>query len=75
MLSDSAEFCYKCTDFYHPGDEGGILWNDKDIAVKWPEVKESTDKVTGEKIYVMADGTPVSLSEKDKAQPTFSALK
>ena len=36
VLSDEAEFCYKCTDFYHPGDEGGLLWNDPQIGVKWP---------------------------------------
>ncbi|MEE8835973.1 MAG: dTDP-4-dehydrorhamnose 3,5-epimerase [Eubacteriales bacterium] len=36
VLSDHAEFCYKVTDFYHPNDEGGIMWNDPDIAVKWP---------------------------------------
>ncbi len=36
VLSDSAEFAYKCTDFYHPNDEGGLLWSDPDIGVKWP---------------------------------------
>lgn len=36
VLSDSAEFAYKCDDFYHPEDEGGILWNDTDIGVDWP---------------------------------------
>lgn len=36
VLSDEAEFVYKCTDFYHPEDEGGILWNDPDIGVEWP---------------------------------------
>ncbi len=36
VLSDSAEFCYKVTDFYHPGDEGGIVWNDSDIGIDWP---------------------------------------
>lgn len=36
VLSDEAEFCYKCTDFYHPGDEGGILWCDPDIGINWP---------------------------------------
>lgn len=36
VLSDEAEFAYKCTDFYHPGDEGGILWNDKEIGIDWP---------------------------------------
>lgn len=36
VLSDEVEFTYKCTDFYHPEDEGGVAWNDPDIAVKWP---------------------------------------
>lgn len=36
VLSDTAEFTYKCDDFYHPEDEGGIMWNDPDIAVEWP---------------------------------------
>lgn len=36
VLSDEAEFCYKCTDFYHPGDEGGIKWDDPDIGIEWP---------------------------------------
>ena len=36
VLSEYAEFCYKCTDFYHPGDEGGLMWNDPDIGVEWP---------------------------------------
>ena len=35
VLSDEAEFAYKCTDFYHPGDEGGMAWNDPEIGVKW----------------------------------------
>lgn len=36
VVSDYAEFCYKCTDFYHPGDEGGLMWNDPEIGVQWP---------------------------------------
>ena len=36
VLSDSAEFCYKCTDFYHGNDEGGLLWCDPEIGVEWP---------------------------------------
>ena len=36
VLSDEAEFCYKVTDFYHPNDEGGLLWNDPEIGVEWP---------------------------------------
>lgn len=36
VLSDEAEFAYKCTDFYHPGDEGGVIWNDESIGIEWP---------------------------------------
>jgi len=36
VLSESAEFCYKCTDFYHANDEGGLFWDDPEIGVKWP---------------------------------------
>lgn len=36
VLSDYAEFCYKCSDFYHPGDEGGLMYNDPDIGIEWP---------------------------------------
>ena len=36
VLSDMAEFAYKCSDFYHPNDEGGLKWNDPDIGIDWP---------------------------------------
>ena len=36
MLSDVAEFCYKCDDFYHPNDEGDMAWNDPEIGIVWP---------------------------------------
>lgn len=36
VVSDYAEFCYKCSDFYHPGDEGGLAWDDPEIGVDWP---------------------------------------
>ena len=36
VLSENAEFTYKCSDFYHPNDEGGLIWNDPDINVQWP---------------------------------------
>ncbi len=36
VLSEYAEFVYKCTDFYHPNDEGGLLWNDAEIGINWP---------------------------------------
>ncbi len=40
VLSDYAEFAYKCTDFYHPNDEGGLLWNDPEIGIRWPLSKD-----------------------------------
>lgn len=39
VLSENAEFCYKCTDFYYPGDEGGIVWNDPTLGIQWPEIE------------------------------------
>ena len=48
VLSDEAEFCYKCTDFYHPGDEGGLAWNDPEIGVEWP-LEEGVDLLISEK--------------------------
>ena len=40
VVSDYAEFAYKCDELYHPEDEGGIAWDDPEIAVAWPEVGE-----------------------------------
>ena len=48
VLSDEAEFAYKCTDFYHPGDEGGVIWNDPDIGVEWP-LQEGVNLIISEK--------------------------
>ncbi len=64
VLSDEAEFVYKCTDFYHPGDEGGIMWNDPALAIKWPGV-------VGDRLE---DGTELKLSEKDKKHPLLSDI-
>ncbi len=50
VLSDVAEFSYKCTDFYHPGDEGGLIYNDSEIGVEWP----------------IEAGMELIMSEKDK---------
>lgn len=36
VLSDTADFQYKCTDYYDPTDEGGLLWNDPELAIAWP---------------------------------------
>ncbi len=62
VLSDYAEFCYKVTDFYHPNDEGGILWNDEEIGVEWP----MPEGMSGEELI---------LSDKDKVQKSFAEYK
>lgn len=66
VLSDTAEFCYKCTDFYHPGDEGGLAWNDPAIGIQWPEVTGEYQGNACAAGYTLADGTPLNLSEKDQ---------
>ena len=48
VLSEYAEFAYKCTDFYHPNDEGGIAWNDPDIGVSWP-IPEGMELILSDK--------------------------
>ena len=66
VLSDVAEFCYKVTDFYRPGDEGGLAWNDPVINVAWPQVKGAYRGTASAEGYAMEDGTPLNLSEKDQ---------
>lgn len=66
-LSDVAEFCYKCTDFYHPGDEGGIAWNDPALHIDWPGVRGEYPGSASAAPYTMADGTPLTMSPKDQA--------
>ena len=59
VLSEYAEFCYKCTDFYHPGDEGGIIYNDPAIGIQWP----------------IPEGMELIMSDKDTKWAGFSAYK
>ena len=66
VLSDIAEFCYKCTDFYHPRDEGGMVWNDPEIGIQWPQVKGSYHGSASAEGYVIEDGTALNLSDKDQ---------
>ena len=66
VLSDTAEFCYKCTDFYHPGDEGGLAWNDPAIGITWPELTGTYPGSASAQGYALADGTALNLSEKDQ---------
>ncbi len=56
VLSETAEFAYKCTNFYHFEDEGGIIWNDKDINIAWPISLDMN----------------VNVSDKDDKLPSFS---
>ncbi len=66
VLTDTAEFCYKCTNFYHPEDEGGLAWNDPAIGIQWPGVQGQYAGSAAAAGYTMADGTPLNLSEKDQ---------
>ncbi len=66
VLTDTAEFCYKCTDFYRPGDEGGLAWNDPAIGIQWPGVQGQYPGNASAAGYAMSDGTPLNLSEKDQ---------
>ena len=58
VLSDYAEFAYKCTDFYHPDDEGGLLWNDPEIGIEWP----------------IPSDMELTLSEKDTKWPGIASF-
>lgn len=71
VLSDTAEFCYKCTDFYHSNDEGGLPWNDPAIGIEWPEVIGTYPGHAGAEGYTLSDGTPLSLSDKDQKWPAM----
>ena len=64
MLSDTAEFCYKCDDFYHPNDEGGMAWNDPEIGIEWPKVKGEYRGIADAEGYTLEDGTALNLSDK-----------
>lgn len=65
VLSEEAEFCYKCDDVYRPGDEGGLMWNDPAIGIKWPALE-------GDDVF---DPSKLVLSDKDKLHPPLSNLK
>lgn len=63
VLSDEAEFCYKCDDVYHPNDEGGLMWNDPAIGIEWPPLE-------GDAAF---DPAKVMLSDKDLNHPPLTA--
>ena len=66
VLSETAEFCYKVTDFYHPGDEGGLAWNDPEINIQWPDLVGDYKGDASAEGYTLSDGTPLNLSDKDQ---------
>ena len=65
VLSDTAEFCYKCDDFYHPNDEGGMAWNDPEIGIMWPKVVGIYNGTATAEGYSV-DGARLILSDKDQ---------
>ena len=66
VLSDTAEFCYKCDDFYHPNDEGGLAWNDPAIGIQWPDIVGTYSGSASVEGYAMTDGRLLKMSEKDQ---------
>lgn len=66
VLSDVAEFCYKVTDFWHPGDESGLAWNDPEINIQWPQLQGTYPGSASAEGYTLEDGTPLNLSDKDQ---------
>ncbi len=66
VLSDVAEFCYKVTDFWHPGDESGLAWNDPEINIQWPQLQGAYPGSASAEGYTLEDGTPLNLSDKDQ---------
>lgn len=65
VLSDTAVFCYKVDDIYHPNDEGGIMWNDPAVGIEWPALQ-------GDEQF---DASKIILSEKDKVHPPLADIK
>ena len=61
VLSDEAEFAYKCDDIYNPNAEGGLAWDDKEIGIKWPLENIGKDELL--------------ISEKDKKWPKLEEIK
>ena len=71
VLSETAEFCYKVTDFWHPGDEVGLAWNDPSIGIQWPGLTGAYPGSADASGYRLQDGTALNLSEKDQRWSTL----
>ena len=66
VLSEHAQFMYKCTDFYAPEYDRGIIWNDAEIGIEWPELKGEYKGSASAEGYTLEDGTALNLSDKDQ---------
>lgn len=77
-LSDVAKFCYKVTDFYQPGDEGGLTWNDPEIGIQWTKLEDTYNGTAGAEGYTV-DGIPLNLTDKEQKwlglKDTFKFLR
>lgn len=67
VLSEYADFHYKTTDYYEPGDEGGIRWYDSAMGIEWPVLEKTGDD--GTPAFFLEDGTKIITSEKDECWP------
>ena len=65
VLSEYAVFAYKCTDFYHANDEGGLMYNDPEIGIEWPKVEGAYQGTASAEGYSV-DGVALNLSDKDQ---------
>ena len=65
VLSDVAELCYKCDDFYHPDDEDGLAWNDPETGIIWPHIEGKYTGTASADSYTM-DGKPLIISDRDQ---------
>ena len=63
VLTDTADFYYKCTDFYAPGDEYGVRWNDPDIGIPWGDLSSPVVSPKDMELSRLADIPPEHLPE------------
>ena len=73
VLSETADFIYKCTDYYHPESEQGILWNDSEIGIKWPIVDTKlSQKDTENPILSLQSAESLPEYKQDSALPELA---
>ena len=73
VLSETADFIFKCTDYYHPESEQGILWNDSEIGIKWPIVDTKlSQKDTENPILSLQSAESLPEYKQDSALPELA---